>query len=122
FHELRARVRRGFGLGDESTQRLARRLAPIFDDPNDRTVRGATVTARGMLDVIGGGWESGRDLFNVVQDMRWLHAPRSVRAYCQGWLLADAAARGAHHEVIRLSRRGPATRRRAFLAACARRL
>jgi hypothetical protein len=122
FHELRARLHRGVGLAAGATKELGKRLANLFDGQRDRTVRGATITAHGMLDAVRGDWNGARELFDVVQDMRFSHAPRSARTYCQAWLLADAARRGAHHEVMRLARRGPWSFRRVFLRECARRL
>jgi hypothetical protein len=122
FYELRSRVRRGRGLGDESVKRLAVRLSPLFDDVNDRAVRGATVAALGMFEAIGSNREGARELFGVVEDMYWRHAPRAARAFCQSFLLADRARRGAFYEIVRCSKRGPRTRRRALLGACALRL
>ena len=54
-------------------------------------VRGATVTARGILDALEGNRDTARELFHVVQGMHFWQAPRSARVYCQAWLLADAA-------------------------------
>ncbi|HEX6767552.1 MAG TPA: hypothetical protein VF103_18765, partial [Polyangiaceae bacterium] len=122
FHELRARLYRGIGLGDDPTKRLTLALAPVFDEPDDLKVRGSTVVARGILDALRGHFDSARELFGVVEDMRWSHAPLAARAYAQAWLLADAAQRGAHHEVVRLAARGPKTLRRKFFEACSRRL
>lgn len=122
YYELRARVRRGRALEAEATLQLVRRLSPLFDEVKDLKVRGATLTARAMLDTVRGNTEGARELFAVVQDMRGRHAARSARAFSQSFLLADAAERGAHHEVVRLASRGPRTRRRAFLRASALRL
>jgi hypothetical protein len=122
YHELRARLRHGTRLGGEATRPLAKELSNQFDAANDRKVRGTTLAARGILDALDGSWQSARELFDVVQDMRPRHAPRAARVYSQSFLLADAARRGAYHELVRLAARGPVTFRRAFLRACALRM
>ena len=119
FDELRARVRRGRSLALEGQNALAARL---FRTRTPRGTRGASLAARAILDAVGGDFDGARALFAVVQDMRPQHAARRVRKYCQAWLLADAARRGAYHELVRSSTYGPRTARRRFMRGCALRL
>ncbi len=117
LNELRARLRWGWLLDDERLLRLSR---PLRRGDRIDAARGATVAVRATLDALKGDFEHARPLFALAMEMR--HSPRNVRCYCQAWLLADAAKRADYVEVLRLSWRGPRTRRRRFLRACAERL
>ena len=122
FNELRARMRRGWWLDPERIARLGRSLVVFNASGNDRAVSAATIAARALLDALSGDEEHARELFAVVQAMDWRHAARVARVYAQAWLLTDAARRGAFHEVVRLSFRGPYTGRRWFMRAAALRI
>jgi hypothetical protein len=122
FNELRARLRWGLKLDRASTAPLAENLAEFGVARNDKAVRTASLAARAMFDVLEGDAEHARELFGVAQVMSSAHGSRSTRAYCQSFLLSDAARRGAYHEVVRLARRGPRTRRGVFLRGAALRI
>jgi hypothetical protein len=123
FNELRSRVRWGWGLlQPDKLARLSRNLVAFDAEGSDRAVAGASLAARAMLDALAGEGERARELFDVVQTMDRWHACRSARVFSQAWLLGDAAGRGAYHDVVRLSRRGPITFRRSFMGAAARRI
>lgn len=122
FNELRARLRRGRLLDAERLAELGRDLVRFNNAGNDRAICAATLTARAQLDALSGDKEHARELFAVVQGMDFRHATRTARVYSQAWLLSDAAARGAFHELLRLSFHGPYTFRRWFMRAAARRI
>lgn len=122
FNELRARLRRGWALNPEQIAKLGRSLVAFNRYANDRSVCASTIAAQAQLDALSGNVAQARELFDVVQTMDWRRATRSARVYSQAWLLADAARRGAFHDVVRLSLRGPNTARRWFMRAAARRL
>ncbi|HYQ01485.1 MAG TPA: hypothetical protein VER96_22585 [Polyangiaceae bacterium] len=122
FNELRARLRWGWLLAPERIVELGRELVVFNQFGSDRAIGAATVAARAQLDALASNHEHARELFSAVQAMDWRHASRAARVYSQAWLLADAAHRGAFHEVVRLSLRGPYTGRRWFMGAAARRI
>jgi hypothetical protein len=121
FNELCARVYWGRGATPESTHKYTQPLIELRKG-SDRAVHGSSLAARAMLDAIANDNERARELFNVVQNLWPIFAPRSVRLSAQAWLLADAAQRGAFHELLSLSKRGPRSRRRWFLGKVAQRL
>jgi hypothetical protein len=114
LNELRARARFGRALEPEHVQYLARNLRMGRYTKNAGGVNLATWAA---LDALKGDLERARVAFDSAQDM--LLTPRSVRLFCQAWLLAEAAERGAYLEILRLTRRGPRSARRWFWRACA---
>lgn len=116
FNELRARLT--WGLMAEPS-RFGTRFRNLFHAGSDRTIRGSALGARAILDALSGDAAAARELFDVAQSLPFGKASRSVKAYCQAWLLADAARRGAYHEVVRLAQRGPLTRRRLFMKGAA---
>ncbi len=122
FNELRVRLRWGLRLQPRDLGRLQRRLFEADRRSTDRPIRGATLAARAILDALAGDLVNARQLFAVVQDLKPAHASRSARVFAQAWLLADAASRGALHEVVRGSWRGPRTCRALFLRRVALRL
>jgi len=119
FNEIRARLRWDFALDEAGCSELGEAL---FVGWTDAKVRGGDVAARGMLDALAGNLEAARAWFNLAQSSSYRQADWAVRRYSQAWLLADAARRGAHHEVLRLSRRGPFTIRRLFFRGASARL
>lgn len=119
FNELLARLRRPSGLEPEQ---LANFATSLFQGKTDKKVRGISVAVRATLDAVAGDIEQARALFRLTAELNWRLAPRYVRAYAQAWLMAEAARRGAWHEVVRISRRGPWTRRAFFYRAAARRI
>lgn len=116
FWELRARLRFGLLLKPKSLGRWSQRL---FHDRWTKP-RGASLAARAILDALAGDLDSARQLFNLGMNFR--HSTYSIRAYCQAWLMADAARRGDYVEVRRLSWWGKRTWRARFMDACAARL
>ena len=122
FNELRVRLRWGLRLEPRSLERLGRRLLETDGTLSDRRVRGASLAARAIVDAVAGDGSGARELFAVVQDMKSVHAARSVRVYAQAWLLVDAARRGEFRQVVLGSWRGPRTCRARFMRVAARRL
>jgi hypothetical protein len=122
FNELRARLRWGLKLERVGSEAWSNDLLDFGSELNDRRVRGASLAARAILDALAGDGEHARELFAVVQGLAPTRAARSVRGYCQAWLLCDAARRAAFHDVMRLCRRAPRSRRRWFMRIAAERV
>jgi len=120
FNELRARLSWNRALAPAQLSTMDGVL--LFRAASDKSVRGASLCVQATLDALSGQRESARDLFALAQSMNPRHAGRSVRAFAQAWLLADAAERGAYHELRFAATRGPRTVRCWFLRKIAQRL
>lgn len=121
FYELLSRLRSGRALAPAALQPLEDRL---FTNPSwkavETDVRGASLAARAILDVLAGQPERARDLFFVSAHLRRSRSSPGTRELAQAWLLSDAFARGAYGAVLQEASSGPLTARRFFLGGLAK--
>src|SRR5690606_17382293 len=111
FYELCARLRLGLALSPAQLQRLEQLLEAtmprLFSE--DVKIRGGALTSLAILHALRGERTTARELFLVAQSIpRGVAAPGS-RELSQGWLMAEATARGDFSEVLRLRSEGPWT-------------
>jgi hypothetical protein len=116
FNQLRALASRAQPIDRDA---IEMQVMKLFFARSDRYIRGSAIAALGVYEALTHNLAGARALFHVVQEMHAGHASRSVRAYAQAWLLAETANRGAYHELLAVTQRGPRTIRRLFMRQAA---
>ena len=87
-----------------------------------KPVRGAAVTAAGLLCAARGDHDGARQLLGSVAWMAATVCPHAAAGYANEWLAVDAASEGRWHKVLELARGGNRSAMTMFLAAAAARL